>query len=69
MERSPKAWKKEFEIRRGIETLQATVLLRSARIIKSSGDLRRFAVTQTQTKYYQQGRCAKLRPQNKSEGM
>ena len=37
----------DLEIRGWVETIQTTTLLRSARILKSLGDLRELAVTQT----------------------
>ena len=53
----PKSLEKEpeeLEINGTIKTIQTTTLLRSARILKSSGDLRRLAVTQTPAKSHQQ---------------
>ena len=37
----------DLEIRGRVETIQTTALLRSVRILKSPGDLRKLAVTQT----------------------
>ena len=44
----------DLEIRRRVETIQATVLLRSAKDTKKSlGDLRRFVVTKTPAETHQ----------------
>ena len=39
-----------LEIKGLVETIQTTALLRSARVLRSPGDLRRLAVTQTPVK-------------------
>ena len=44
---------KGLEIRVRVETIQTTALLRSARILRSPGDLKSLAVTQTPVKDHQ----------------
>ena len=56
LEMIPKGLEKrleELEIRGRIKTIQTAVVLRSTRTLKSPGDLRRLAVTQTPVKDYQ----------------
>ena len=43
----------DLEVDGRVETIQTTVLLKTARILRSHGDLRRLAVTQTPMKNHQ----------------
>ena len=43
----------DLEIKGRVKTIQTITLLRSARIEKSPGDLRRLAITQTPVKHHQ----------------